>query len=76
MGWKSPVGHLSRAYFRHLFMANEMLGPILLSLHNLAYYQKLMKEAREAIFADRFLELYASRMQGWAANETPSVRWT
>jgi queuine tRNA-ribosyltransferase len=57
-------------------MANEMLGPILLSLHNLAYYQKLMKEAREAIFADRFLELYASRMQGWAANETPSVRWT
>ena len=76
MGWKSPVGHLSRAYFRHLFMANEMLGPILLSLHNLAYYQKLMKEAREAILADRFLELYASRMQGWAANETPSVRWT
>ena len=76
MGWKSPVGHLSRAYFRHLFMANEMLGPILLSLHNLAYYQKLMKEAREAILADRFLELYTSRMQGWAANETPSIRWT
>ena len=76
MGWKSPVGHLSRAYFRHLFMANEMLGPILLSLHNLAYYQKLMKEAREAILADCFLDLYASRMQGWAANETLSVRWT
>jgi queuine tRNA-ribosyltransferase len=39
----------SRAYLRHLFMADEMLGPILLSIHNLTFYQRLMAEVREAI---------------------------
>jgi queuine tRNA-ribosyltransferase len=39
----------SRAYLRHLFIAGEMLGPILLSIHNLAHYQQLLKELREAI---------------------------
>ena len=32
----------SRAYIRHLFLVNEMLGPILLSWHNVAYYQALL----------------------------------
>src|SRR5262249_20993584 len=41
----------SRAYLRHLFMAEEMLGPTLLSLHNLAFYFRLMAEARRAIEA-------------------------
>ena len=41
----------SRAYLRHLFIAGEMLGPILLSLHNVAYYQRLMRRLRGAIFA-------------------------
>ena len=35
-------------------MAREMLGPILLSIHNLTYYQRLLAGAREAIAADRF----------------------
>ncbi len=39
----------SRAYLRHLFIAGEMLGPILLSLHNVAYYQNLMQSLRQAI---------------------------
>lgn len=39
----------SRAYLRHLFIAGEMLGPILLSIHNLAHYQQLLRELREAI---------------------------
>jgi len=39
----------SRGYLRHLFLSNEMLGPMLLSLHNVAYYQRLMRELREAI---------------------------
>ena len=39
----------SRAYLRHLFVAREMLGPILLSLHNLTYYQRLLQRARQAI---------------------------
>ena len=32
----------SRAYLHHLFLADEMLGPTLLSLHNLAFYSRLM----------------------------------
>ena len=39
----------SRAYIRHLFQADEMLGPTLLSIHNLAFYQRLMERARQAI---------------------------
>jgi queuine tRNA-ribosyltransferase len=39
----------SRAYLHHLFNANEMLGPLLLTLHNLYYYQQLMKDIRAAI---------------------------
>ncbi len=61
------VAGLSRAYFRHLFMAKEMLGPILLSLHNVAYYQRLMREARSAIEEDRFEAYYEQKMAGWAS---------
>jgi queuine tRNA-ribosyltransferase len=43
----------SRGYLRHLFLSGEMLGPMLLSLHNVAYYQRLMRELREAILAGR-----------------------
>lgn len=46
----------SRAYIRHLFQAGEMLGPILLSIHNLTFYQRLMSSARSAIEEDRFEE--------------------
>jgi len=38
-----------RAYIRHLFQADEMLGPTLLSIHNLTFYQRLMQRARQAI---------------------------
>jgi queuine tRNA-ribosyltransferase len=49
----------SRGYLRHLFLAGEMLGPILVSLHNVTFYQRLMREARTAIIEDRF-ETYVS----------------
>jgi queuine tRNA-ribosyltransferase len=49
----------SRAYLRHLFMVEEMLGPTLVSLHNLAFYNQLMREIRESIEAGRFDVLYA-----------------
>jgi queuine tRNA-ribosyltransferase len=55
----------SRGYLRHLFMAGEMLGPILLSLHNLTYYQRLLADARTAIEQDRFSELLASQRKLW-----------
>jgi queuine tRNA-ribosyltransferase len=44
----------SRAYLHHLFQAEEMLGPTLCSLHNVAYYNRLMAEIRESIVAGRF----------------------
>ena len=44
----------SRAYLHHLFAAEEMLGPMLLSLHNLWFYQRIMREARQAIANDCF----------------------
>jgi queuine tRNA-ribosyltransferase len=66
---ETPYSHHSRAYLRHLFLAGEMLGPILLSFHNIAYYQRLMREARQAILADSFLELLAARLSRWQTAE-------
>lgn len=43
----------SRAYLHHLFRCGEMLGPILLSQHNLFFYQRLMADLRVAIAAGR-----------------------
>ena len=46
----------TRAYVHHLFKADEMLGPILLSWHNIHYYQNLMENIRAAIRENRFGE--------------------
>lgn len=46
--------HYSRAYLRHLFRCNEILGARLNTIHNLSYYQALMRRLRDAISADRF----------------------
>ncbi len=61
-----PACQHSRGYLRHLFQAEEMLGPILLSAHNLTYYQRLVTAAREAIEANRYTEFYESKMAGWS----------
>jgi queuine tRNA-ribosyltransferase len=55
----------SRGYLRHLFQAGEMLGPVLVSIHNLTYYQRLLAEARAAIADDRFAAFLAERRRGW-----------
>ena len=55
----------SRAYIRHLFMVNEMLGPILLSWHNLAYYQQLLCELRAAIRENRAAEFRSVQLARW-----------
>jgi queuine tRNA-ribosyltransferase len=39
----------SRGYLRHLFLSQEMLGPILVSYHNLVFYQNFLRSLREAI---------------------------
>ncbi len=52
-GWATPGGRpFSRAYLRHLFMAGEMLGPTLLTIHNLRHFQRLMLDIRRAIAED------------------------
>jgi queuine tRNA-ribosyltransferase len=49
----------SRAYLHHLIKAGEILGAMLLTWHNLHYYQDLMAETRAAIEAGRFAALVA-----------------
>ncbi len=46
--------HFSRAFLRHLFMAGEMLGPILVSLHNVRHFERLMSDIRRAIIEDQW----------------------
>jgi queuine tRNA-ribosyltransferase len=55
----------SRAYLRHLFMADEMLGPVLLTHHNLTYYQRLLADARKAIENDEFVQYFNLRFSAW-----------
>jgi len=49
----------SRSYIRHLFMAGEMLGPVLASIHNLTFYQRLVARLRAAIVAGEFAAVAA-----------------
>jgi queuine tRNA-ribosyltransferase len=46
--------NFSRATLRHFFNSEEMLGPILVSLHNLTFYQRLMAKIRQALKKDEF----------------------
>jgi queuine tRNA-ribosyltransferase len=59
----------SRAYLHHLFKAGEMLGPMLLTRHNLTYYQDVMRQARAAIAAGEFAAFHAEAARGWAAED-------
>jgi queuine tRNA-ribosyltransferase len=56
--------NFSRAYLHHLQRVNEILGARLNTIHNLYYYQTLMREMREAIEADRFIDFIAEFRQG------------
>ncbi|MFU8828696.1 MAG: tRNA guanosine(34) transglycosylase Tgt [Phycisphaerales bacterium] len=60
------LGIFSRAYIRHLFQTGEMLGPLILSLHNVRYFQRLMFAIRRAI-----------RDDAWPALEEryPVLKW-
>jgi queuine tRNA-ribosyltransferase len=55
----------SRAYLHHLFLAQEMLGPTLLSLHNVAFYCRLMAEVRQAIEQQRLGQFAAVCIARW-----------
>ena len=58
---RHPLG-----YLHHLFRAGEMLGPMLLTWHNLAYYQTLMRGLRAAIAAGALARHAAALHAGWA----------
>jgi len=64
--------HHSRAYLHHLFRASEMLGPMLLTWHNLSYYQALMRGLRTAISAGRLAGHAAELRAGWTLQRDPA----
>jgi queuine tRNA-ribosyltransferase len=55
--------NFSRGTLRHFFNIREMLGPILVSLHNLRFYQRLMAQIRELIEKDEFAEWSAEQLK-------------
>jgi queuine tRNA-ribosyltransferase len=46
----------------------EMLGPILLSWHNIAFYQRLLRDMRQAIHEDRAAEFRSVQLARWNAS--------
>ena len=59
----------SRSYLRHLFLSGEMLGPILASIHNLTFYQRLVARLREAVVAGRFEAVAKGMLDSLRAGE-------
>lgn len=55
----------SRAYIRHLFKNSEMLGPQLMSIHNLTHYQDHMLKIRNSIKEKKFTEFFYFEMNRW-----------
>jgi queuine tRNA-ribosyltransferase len=64
----------SRAYLHHLFRADEILGPMLLTWHNLTHYQTLMQGLRAAIIDGRFAEHAAMLRQQRQARQQETDR--
>jgi queuine tRNA-ribosyltransferase len=67
--------HYSRAYLRHLHQADEILGARLATVHNLYYYQQLMRELRAAIEEKRlddFVETFYRMRRPVAGDSTPT----
>jgi queuine tRNA-ribosyltransferase len=54
--------HYSRAYLRHLYLANEILSSRLNTIHNLYYYMNFMGRIREAIRENQFLKFYKAHV--------------
>jgi queuine tRNA-ribosyltransferase len=63
----------SRAYLHHLHRAEEMLGPILLTWHNLTYYQDLMAQLRRSIEAGCLGDTAAVFHEAQEAGDIPAL---
>jgi queuine tRNA-ribosyltransferase len=60
--------NFSRAYIRHLFNANEILGMYLATLHNIYFYSSLLRDAREQIKNDNYLGWKITVKETWQNN--------
>lgn len=69
----SPANQYSRAYLHHLFKAGEMLGPMLLTWHNLHYYQELMAGIRVAIANNQLSAHAQSLREGWKRGDLQAI---
>ena len=65
-------GGFTRAYLHHLFAANEVLSAVLCSIHNLRFYQRLVRQAREAILANRFANWRREFLTSYGGASTPA----
>ena len=63
----------SRAYLHHLIKSNEILGAMLLTEHNLTFYQQLMAAMRDAIAARTFNSFAADFRRDYSRSEVPTV---
>jgi len=61
-------GGYSRAYLRHLYVAGEILAHRLLSMHNLHFYGRVVREAREAILLGKYEPFMNERLGQWGAS--------
>ena len=59
----------SRAYLNHLVKSNEILGSMLLTNHNIYFYQDLMKEIRKSIEEQNFTKFYHEFLQNYNQND-------
>lgn len=62
--------NFSRAYLKHLFDANEILGQTLATIHNLAFYKNLATQARSAIMKNSFLSFKRGFLADYYARES------
>jgi queuine tRNA-ribosyltransferase len=73
-GCEACAGGFSRAYIRHLIYAREMLAETLMTIHNLHFYQDLMRAMRTVIEEDRFegwRKEFAERYRGKGGGASP-----
>jgi len=68
--WPSTRDY-SRAYLHHLVKSGETLGAMLLSEINIAYYQRLMADIRDAISQGTFADFRERTRAGWAMGDIP-----
>jgi queuine tRNA-ribosyltransferase len=57
--------NFTRAYIKHLFDSNEILGQILATAHNIAFYKSMADRAREAILNDSFMDFKKEFLSGY-----------